>query len=577
MAYIEKIFGAPGTGKTFTLVERLNSHLKNKNNPSAFDKTLTITFTKVAAREIRNRIGDYSSFSNEELEHQVRTIHSYIWQKIRGENRDICYASDFIKNYYNVKTERELNPEKKIPFYNAYDIIEKGRIKVGDGIENILKHYDDQFKEQKGYGELCARSFLIGVAESYINYKKNYSKVDWVDVLYKGLNEKIIFEQQEVLILDEAQDCNRLEWLIVNKLIEVSQYVYIAGDDDQAIYRFKGALVEHFLKLTVNKSTVLKESPRLNKEIYKLSRAIIHLIPKENRQEKIFTPTNIQKGLIQRFRKKELLEQKYLHRPVHDNNVNIHWLFLARTHKVLDMNYANDTYSWSQILAKNNLTWEVVPKKEKYNGDERGTTPNIYPHHIHDIKTWLALQKGEKILGQNIKDFFQELDPILFRERKKTSLIQKDSIILKNGLYNYEDLKTRFYFDADIKKDWSEILELKPRNPDIYSNYVQYLRNVMKNGNYAHSKRILFSTIHGAKGLESANVVLNTDWTFKPYETYRKGGRWKDDEIRMFYVGVTRTKTNLFFYEPDFSFGEYKGMKHNNFFIKMQSKYSEYE
>ena len=166
------------------------------------------------------------------------------------------------------------------------------------------------------------------------------------------------------------------------------------------------------------------------------------------------------------------MEQKYLHRPIHDNDVNIHWLFLARTNRVLDMKYSNDNYSWSQILAKNNLTWEVIPERQKYNGDERGTTPNIYPHHIHDIKTWLTLQKGERILGQNIRDFFQELPPILFRERKKTSLTKKDSIILKDGLYNYEDLKTKFYFDADIKKDWSEILELKPRNPNIYSNYI---------------------------------------------------------------------------------------------------------
>ena len=131
MAYIEKIFGAPGTGKTFNLIKRLKSHLKNKDNPCAFDKTLTITFTKVAAREIRNRIGDYSSFSNEELERQVRTIHSYIWHKIRGENKEICYAADFIKKYYEVKTENEINPEKKFPFYNAYDIIEKGRINTG--------------------------------------------------------------------------------------------------------------------------------------------------------------------------------------------------------------------------------------------------------------------------------------------------------------------------------------------------------------------------------------------------------------------------------------------------------------
>ena len=53
MAHIEKIFGAPGTGKTFTLVKRLQEHL-DQNCP--FDQTLTTTFTRVAAREIKSRI-----------------------------------------------------------------------------------------------------------------------------------------------------------------------------------------------------------------------------------------------------------------------------------------------------------------------------------------------------------------------------------------------------------------------------------------------------------------------------------------------------------------------------------------
>ena len=91
--------------------------------------------------------------------------------------------------------------------------------------------------------------------------------MDWEDVKYKGLNpERIVFPENIVLMIDEAQDCNRLEWLVIKKLIDVSKNVYIAGDDDQAIYGFKGGEVETFLNFKVDKSTVLEESPRLNKK-----------------------------------------------------------------------------------------------------------------------------------------------------------------------------------------------------------------------------------------------------------------------------------------------------------------------
>ena len=571
MAYVEKIFGAPGTGKTHTLVERLQEHL-NKNCP--FDQTLTISFTRVAAREIKKRIQgrNNNKFSDKELHHSVRTIDSYLMNKIR-EDKDICYPNNYLAEFYQVKKNTEINEDKKRNFYAAMKIINMGRIKEGNGIENILKYYDSQKRTDIG------RKFIIQVAESYENYKKNHLKMDWEDVKYKGLQDKIKFDHNIVLMIDEAQDCNRLEWLIINKLIAVSENIYIAGDDDQAIYRFKGGDVETFLQLPVDKTTVLDESPRLNKKIWDLAQKIIHLIPKERRKEKQYTPTNENKynmphcGLIHEFRNKESFEKNYLNMNITDPDVSIHWLFLSRNKREMDMRYSQENYCWSQILAKNNLTWEKIDDSNGGStGVERGTTPNVPTDQIQGIETWTLLQKGNRILGEKIREFYKIIPPTLIRDRKKTSLVQKDSIILKDKQYNYNDLKSNFYFDANIDAPWYEILNLKPRNGEHYVDYIQYLKNIMDNGNYKKSKHILLSTIHGAKGLESANTVLNCDWPRLPYDTYCKGGKDRDDEIRVFYVGTTRTKYNLFLYQPDFSRGENKGMKHNNFWNKVRGK-----
>ena len=570
MAYIEKIFGPPGTGKTFTLVERLQEHL-NKNCP--FDQTLTVSFTKVAARHIKKRIQKKNNykFNDEELHHSVRTIDSYLMQKL--EYPDICYPVHFLTEFYQIKKDKEINEGHKRNFYAAMKIIEMGRITLEDGIENILKYYDSQKQIDIG------RKFLIQVAESYKNYKKNHQKMDWVDVKYKGLQDKIKFDHNIVLMIDEAQDFNRLEWLVVNKLVAVSKNIYIAGDDDQAIYRFKGGDVKTFLKLSVDKTTILDKSPRLNKKIWDLAEKIIHLIPKEERQEKQYTATNKNEynmphcGLIHNFRNKESFEKNYLNMKITDPEVDIHWLFLSRNNDEKDRRYSNENYNWSQILAKNNLTWEIIEKPNGVNrGAERSTTPNVPVDQLQHIETWTMLQKGDRILGEKIKEFIKPIPASLFRDRKKNSLTKTDSIILKTGQYNYSDLKSKFYFEANINAPWDEILTLKPRNgtEENYKDYIQYLKNIVENGNYKNSKRILLSTIHGAKGLESANTVLNCDWPRLPYETYCKGKKDRNDELRVFYVGVTRTKYNLFLYQPDFTFGEYKGMKHNNFWNKIR-------
>ena len=132
------------------------------------------------------------------------------------------------------------------------------------------------------------------------------------------------------------------------------------------------------------------------------------------------------------------------------------------------MKYSQENSCWSQILAKNNLTWEKIDDSNGGStGVERGTTPNVPTDQIQGIETWTLLQKGNRILGEKIREFYKIIPPTLIRDRKKTSLVQKDSIILKDKQYNYNDLKSNFYFDANIDAPWYEILNLKPRMENI--------------------------------------------------------------------------------------------------------------
>ena len=77
---------------------------------------------------------------------------------------------------------------------------------------------------------------------------------------------------------------------------------------------------------------------------------------------------------------------------------------------------------------------------------------------------------------------------------------------------------------------------------------ISYIRAMLSRGEkITKQPRIRLSTIHAAKGGEATNVVLLTDITNRVYKNYQKN---PDDENRVFYVGITRAKENLFLIEP---------------------------
>ncbi len=95
-------------------------------------------------------------------------------------------------------------------------------------------------------------------------------------------------------------------------------------------------------------------------------------------------------------------------------------------------------------------------------------------------------------------------------------------------------------FDKDI--NWLEALDAIPREDR------EYVRRLKTNGeSLINEPRILISTIHASKGGEADNVVINTDISYRSYKSYLKSPQ---EEYRVFYTGITRTRKNLFIMLP---------------------------
>jgi len=156
-------------------------------------------------------------------------------------------------------------------------IINTARVKRVD----LMEYYDSRQNILD-----IERSTLFLLAEELERFKKEKNLKDFTDLL-EDFIKKDIPSSFEVLFIDEAQDLSLLQWEMVRHLWKYAKKTYIAGDDDQAIFKWAGADVDHFiaLKEEVNDIKVLDQSYRIpGGPIHELSQKIISKV--QNRFEK---------------------------------------------------------------------------------------------------------------------------------------------------------------------------------------------------------------------------------------------------------------------------------------------------
>jgi len=483
------VLGPPGTGKTTTLLNLVEKYLK-KINPNRIGY---FAFTRKAAHEARDRAIAKFNLTEEDLPY-FRTLHSLAFRRLGIQKQNVMEKRHYadLGNKLGFPVDYEENEQEMNGIFSTKSdylrIIQLAKLR------NISfeKQYD--LKEHTQDVEFNKLKIIANELE---RYKKEYGLIDYNDMILNFIRSNSS-PNFDVVFIDEAQDLSLMQWKMVKTIWNRTTDNYIAGDDDQAIFKWAGADVDSFIALD-GKFIRLTQSHRVPAKIHELAMKIISKV--NNRIPKLWKP-KMKEGKL----------------TIHSNFRDIdmsqgEWLVLTRTRSLLD--------ELEDILYQKGYFY-----KNKF---KKGYESDLY----ESITQWEKWRKGGTLDYQTISNIFSYISP---RQLEK----EKIALMNKSDFYSLKDCQKKYGLLTE--KVWYEALDEAP------FRRVSYIRKMRQNGEKLNQDpRITLSTIHGAKGGQCQNVVLLTDLTRRTYEEYEK----RPDEVnRLFYVGATRTKEHLHIVEP---------------------------
>lgn len=581
------VLAGAGSGKTTVLTKRIAYILALKKARPW--EILAITFTNKAAKEMSDRIAALVPDSASDM--WIKTFHSACLRILRKDIDRLGYTSNF--NIYDTSDQKRLVKEcikdsmlseDMYPVKSVMFVISDCKNK-GITPDEYLQNNDSDFRA-KGYGKIFRR---------YTNRLKENNALDFDDLLCKTVelfeNNPDVLEYYQnkfrYILVDEYQDTNNIQYRLVAMLAQKYRNLCVVGDDDQSIYKFRGADVTNILDFEKQfrdaKVIKLEQNYRSTQNILDAANEVISNNI-NRKQKKLWTDRGDGAKIIVRSLNDQIGEAQYINNTIEsfvrtgeykysdfailyrtnaqtrsfEENLTCPYRILAGL-RFYDRREIKDLLSYLRVIfnpADDTNLSRIVNVPKRGIGDTTVGKISALAMSVGKSMFDIITDPGyAEAIGRSyskIASFAQMINEIrsLVNEISVSELIE---VILKRTGYleslvaeNAQEAQGRIENIEELKSKAIEYEE-KVENPS-FEGFLDNISLVSDVDNYDEEQdAVVLMTLHSAKGLEFPVVFMcGMEYGLFPSMMAEMEEGGIEEERRLCYVGITRAKSRLY-------------------------------
>ena len=565
------VLAGPGSGKTLVITRRVEYLIKKYGVRP--EQILVITFTKAAAKEMRERFARITK--DDRFPVTFGTFHGIYYGILKWAYR--MNASNIFSEEEKMMLLREVIAGMELEIEDEKEFLQGIASEIGQIKNNRLSL--EEYESSN-----CSDQMFCQIYEEYERRRKLLKKIDFDDMLvlcYELFQKRPDILQMwqkkfQYILIDEFQDINQVQYDVIRMLALPENNLFIVGDDDQSIYRFRGARPEIMLGFSKDypnaKSIILDVNYRSTKAVVSAARRVIER--NKNRYQKEIITVNEQGDNVHIQEVRHPVEESHYVRE------QIAKAVAAGTEpSQIAVLYRTNTEP--RALVETFMEYHIPFQMKEH-------LPNLYEHFIgRDFQAYMRMALG----GRDRGDFLMIMN-------RPNRYIGRDSV--DRGEISFENLR-KYYMEKDWMVDRIDQLEVDLKVISRMTPYaaIQYIRKSVGYdlflNEYAIKRKmkledlqeliremeerakefktieewfdhiekyteelrmqavtrtenrnaVSLMTFHAAKGLEYDTVfIIGANEDVTPYKKAELPEEM-EEERRMFYVAMTRAKKHL--------------------------------